>query len=109
LDRREEEFFAEDEGSRKRLDSMEDHYKSVYKLHSTEVKDFFSIHAPEALFVGQLEDPDKWKKLGNFLGVDVPDGYVCHKTSRNLRKLDLVVVSTNCDIPPILRYWAKLS
>ena len=51
------------------------HYKDVYRLHNTEVQDFFQRHAPGALHVGRLEDPDKWKKLGKFLGIEVPENY----------------------------------
>lgn len=58
-----------------------EHYKKVYRLHNTEVQDFFRRHAPEALHVGRLEDSDKWKKLGEFLGVEVPDDYVCHENA----------------------------
>lgn len=53
-------------------------YKNVYRLHNLEVKEFFNSHAPNALHVGQLEDPRKWQKLGDFLGVEVPSGYSVH-------------------------------
>jgi len=51
------------------------HYKDIYRLHNTEIADFFRRHAPEALHIGRLEDPDKWLKLGKFLGVEVPENY----------------------------------
>lgn len=60
-----------------------DHYKEVYRLHSIEVKDFFRRHKPEALFVGELEDTEKWIKLGEFLGVDVPTDYTSHENATN--------------------------
>lgn len=56
----------------------EEHYKNIYKTHNTEVKDFFLRHDRSALHVGRLEDPDKWLKLGDFLGVQVPDNYTAH-------------------------------
>lgn len=53
-------------------------YKDIYRLHNIEVKDFFQRHDPAALHVGQLEDPHKWEKLGDFLGLEVPAGYSVH-------------------------------
>jgi hypothetical protein len=58
-----------------KLDGYAEHYKNVYRLHNLEVQDFFKRHAPEALHVGQLEDPEKWQKLGRFLGLAVPADY----------------------------------
>ena len=55
------------------------HYKEIYRLHNTEVIDFFRRHAPESLYSGRLEDPDKWKRLGEFLGVQVLEGYKSHE------------------------------
>ena len=55
------------------------HYKEIYRLHNTEVIDFFRRHAPESLYYGRLEDPDKWIRLGEFLGVQVPEGYKSHE------------------------------
>lgn len=62
-----------------KLASYAEHYKDIYRLHNMEVQDFFRRHAPGSLHIGQLEDPDKWKKLGEFLGVEVPQGYNCHE------------------------------
>ncbi len=61
-----------------------EHYKEVYRLHNTEVQDFFKRHAPEALYVGRLEDPDKWVKLGKFLGVEIPQNYTCHENATRI-------------------------
>jgi hypothetical protein len=58
-----------------------DHYKKIYQLHNTEVQDFFQRHAPNLLHVGQLEDPYKWKKLGEFLGIEIPDNYLNHENA----------------------------
>lgn len=76
LYRREEDFFR---GKLSRIDGMADRYKKIYRLHAIEVVDFFKRYEPSALFVGQLEDPEKWKKLGKFLGVGVPSGYDSHE------------------------------
>jgi len=56
-----------------------DHYKDVYRLHNIEVEDFFQRHAPDSLFKGELEDPCKWQKLGEFLNIDVPKEYSSHE------------------------------
>lgn len=57
------------------------HYKEVYRLHNMEVQDFFQRHTSSSLHVGRLEDPDKWKKLGKFLGVEVPENYDCRENA----------------------------
>ncbi len=57
------------------------HYQEVYRLHNTEVQDFFRRHRPGALYVGSLEDPDKWTMLGNFLGPEVSDKYDSHENA----------------------------
>lgn len=64
-----------------KLTGQAEHYKAVYRLHSIEVQDFFGRHAPESLHVGELEDPDKWQKLGKFLGIEVPADYQSHEKS----------------------------
>src|SRR5947207_14632872 len=67
--------------SRKMMKLADDsrHYKEIYRLHNTEVIDFFRRHAPESLYSARLEDPDKWKRLGEFLGVQVLEGYKSHE------------------------------
>ena len=52
-----------------------DHYKRIYRLHNIEVQDYFTRHSPGALFVADLNDPQKWVKLGSFLGIEVPEDY----------------------------------
>ncbi len=61
-----------------------EHYKNIYRLHHVEVQDFFRKYAPESIYLGRLEDDDKWQKLGAFLGVEVPDGYRCHENSSQI-------------------------
>ena len=58
-----------------KLTDMAEHYKEIYRLHAREATEFFQEFAPDALHVGRLEDPEKWQKLSEFLGVDVPAGY----------------------------------
>jgi hypothetical protein len=62
-----------------KLAGMGQHYKEVYRLHNLEVQEFFRTYRPDALHVGQLEDPAKWIRLGAFLGVQVPAGYQSHE------------------------------
>ncbi len=64
-----------------KLEGHAEHYKNVYRLHNIEVQDFFRRHSPGSLHVGSLEDPSKWRKLGKFLGVDVPEAYTSHENA----------------------------
>jgi hypothetical protein len=86
--RREPEFFEslklgliddlpDDSGRMMTMIGHAEHYKNVYRLHNTEVVDFFSRFAPLDLYHGDLEDPLKWQRLGAFLGVEVPETYQC--------------------------------
>ena len=52
-----------------------EHYKEIYRLHQIEVIDFFEKVSPNSLFVGRLEDPLKWTKMGHFLNIEVPADY----------------------------------
>ena len=65
-------------GRRLSLRGLAAHYSEVYRLHNSEVMDFFGRHAPDALHWGELEDPRLWRRLGAFLGIEVPFGYRCH-------------------------------
>jgi hypothetical protein len=68
----------DDLGRRMPLAHLAGHYMEAYRLHNSEVMDFFGRHAPHALHWAELEDPRKWQRLGRFLGHDVPAGYDCH-------------------------------
>ena len=61
------------------LSGWDEHYKALYQLYTREVKDFFSRNDPETLFHGSLEDPDKWVKIGSFLGISVNPEYDSHE------------------------------
>jgi hypothetical protein len=65
-------------GRRLPLHGLAQHYADVYRLHNSEVMDFFGRHAPDALHWGELEDPKLWPRLARFLGTEVPIGYTCH-------------------------------
>jgi hypothetical protein len=58
--------------------SHRDHYTRIYRSQNKEVKMFFELLGRERLFSGQLEDPDVWKKMGSFFGIDVKPGYSVH-------------------------------
>lgn len=64
-----------------KLTNQAEHYKNVYRLHNLEVQDFFDRVSPDSLYVGALEDPLKWQKLGDFLNIKVPDNYSSHVNS----------------------------
>ena len=60
------------------MQGLSSHYKDLYDLHTIEVQDFFSTVSPSSLYVGSLNDPNKWQKLGAFLGIQVPADYSAH-------------------------------
>lgn len=60
------------------LDGMREHYINIYEEHYKEVIDFFNQFKPEALFIGELEDPDIWQRIGRFLKIDVNSNYKAH-------------------------------
>jgi hypothetical protein len=66
-----------------------EHYKNVYRLHNIEVQDFFRRRSPASLHVGSLEDPNKWQKLGKFLGVEVPEAYESHENASDCPRLSV--------------------
>ena len=60
------------------LQGKRKHYIKVYKNYNDEVITFFENANPERLFTANLKDPDKWKRLGDFLGVSVDKNYKKH-------------------------------
>lgn len=70
-----------------KITGLDEHYKNIYIRHSIEVQDFFGRHAPAALHVGRLEDPQKWQKLGAFLGLNVPMEYESHENESKRKSL----------------------
>lgn len=63
-----------------------DHYISQYTLHNHEVKRFFEEKGAQSrLFNCRLEDDEKWKKLGKYVGIRVASEYEVHMNkSRSL-------------------------
>lgn len=64
------------------MSGMEEHYRASYELRHREILEFFKEHDTERLFVGRLEDDEKWKKLGRFIGVDVPEDFQIHQNQQ---------------------------
>ena len=60
------------------LRGKRNHYTTIYENYNSEVITFFEDSNPERLFTAQLKDPDKWQKLGDFLGINVDDNYNKH-------------------------------
>ncbi len=61
------------------LDGRKDHYIDVYTTRNRETRQFFKDHDASRLFAGRLEDPDKWKKLAQFLGHDPAQAHEVHE------------------------------
>lgn len=61
-----------------KLKGKKDHYISVYEEYNKNVISFFDELNSQRLFVGRLEDPKKWQKMGNFLDIDVSTDYRKH-------------------------------
>ena len=53
-------------------------YTSFYKLRNKEVKDYFDRFGKDRIIIIQLEDKDKWQKLGLFLKIKVNLDYEVH-------------------------------
>lgn len=64
-----------------------EHYKEIYNLRNKEVVDFFNAYSADSLFIGELEDKDKWRKLGVFFNIKVPSEYNVH-ANKSLKKND---------------------
>lgn len=60
------------------INGMENHYKSIYVRRNREVIEFFERHDRNALFACDLYDIKKWQKLGDFIGIDVPEDFDMH-------------------------------
>lgn len=88
--RREEEFYATfpNENYYKSIRNIDNrleineshrkHYKALYNIRNKEIIDFFNVFNPNSLFIGQLEDSEKWKKMGVFFNIDIPSDYDVH-------------------------------
>lgn len=79
--RREWDYYSQSEKGdieKIQLAEKEQHYKEIYTLYNKEVVEFFNQFSPDSLFTCSLEDPQKWMKLGQFVGIDVPADFEVH-------------------------------
>lgn len=60
------------------IKGMDEHYKSIYVRRNREVIEFFERHDRSALFACDLYDNRKWQKLGEFVGINVPQDFDLH-------------------------------
>lgn len=60
------------------LKGYEEHYKTIYRIRNREIIEFFEKHSPNSLFVGELEDPEKWEKLAQFMNIKIPSNFEVH-------------------------------
>lgn len=56
----------------------ERHYKQHYETRNREVIDFFKENDSNRLIVCDLDDKDKWQKVGSFFGINIPEGFEIH-------------------------------
>ena len=63
------------------MHGMEEHYTSVYNSYNRGVQEFFERVAPQRYFHANLSDTDKWQRLGNFTGLDVPAEFEVHSNA----------------------------
>jgi len=60
------------------IEGHRDHYIDFYQTRNKKVIDFFEYNNPSRLIHCELEDPDKWHRLGKYFGIDVPDTFDIH-------------------------------
>lgn len=59
-------------------ESHRKHYKKVYLLRIREILEFFDQFGKDRLIYVRLEDQNKWKKIGDYFGINVKEGYNVH-------------------------------
>lgn len=60
------------------LKEMKDHYTKIYCRSNDEIITFFKRFSSKSLFLCDLEDDNKWIKLGNFFDIKVPANFDSH-------------------------------
>ena len=68
-----------------KLTGRDEHYKAIYRNYNSAVKAFFKQQAPEALYADRLDNPNKWRNLGEFLGITVSPDYARHENRSSQR------------------------
>lgn len=93
LYQRENEYWNVLDGGEPDLDAIDNlldigeshraHYKRIFNDRNREIRKFFRRNDPSRLFSGELEDDEKWQKLGRFVGLEIPAGFELHANDRN--------------------------
>lgn len=60
------------------LDGEKEHYIKLYELRNREVLEFFNKVNPNSLIHCELEDGNKWNKLGEFFNIKIPNEFTVH-------------------------------
>lgn len=55
------------------------HYVKIYKERNREIINFFETFGKDRLFVCNLDDSDKWQKMGSFFDINVDMNYESHR------------------------------
>ena len=61
-----------------KLDGYKEHYKDIYQIRNREIINFFKENDSSRLIHCDLQDQNKWNKIGKFFGINVPDGFKMH-------------------------------
>lgn len=69
------------EEAKEDLPLQRSHYQAVYSQYNRGVIEFFDSVWPGRLVHGRLEDPQKWRKIAEFLSVDILNNYDTHQNA----------------------------
>ena len=61
------------------LKGYKDHYINLYELRNREIIEYFNKTSPDSFLHCQLEDDNKWKKVGFFLKIKIPNNFEVHE------------------------------
>jgi hypothetical protein len=61
-----------------------EHYTNIYKIRNNEVKDYFMRFGIDRIVVVDLEDSEKWQKIGSFFKIAVEPDYEVHSNKSNI-------------------------
>jgi len=60
------------------FDEEKERYLRAYQIYNRDAIEYFKKYAPDKLFYTRLDDPEKWQKIGSFLGIKVAKDYNIH-------------------------------
>lgn len=66
------------------LEGHKTHYKNIYEIRNKEISEFFMKNAPNSLFKCELEDPKKWERLADFIGLKIEPNFDVHANKSKL-------------------------